>query len=393
MSVKRPTLADVAQRAGTSTAVVSYVMNNGPRPVSDRLRAKVVAAADELNYRPDRNARALRRPRRWRQIGLLVPDMTMPLFGAFAGRVEIEARARDHLTMIGNTGFDPEREREFAAAFIDIGIDGLLVVGAVDAPGTAAICDRARIPVVWVHNSRGMIDSPIVGADHRAAGRLAARHLTAAHSCDNLVFVGGFTEDTVHHGDRETVAQRYAGFAAAAGADHQVVRTDLTAEGAYAAVRGFLRETRRPPGGMVIGTGGQSAAAMRAVTDAGLRIPGDIRIVGFDADTAGVFGQITLTSVRQPIGAITRAALDRLLGDNAESEAAAPAHLEVALDTGESCGCGTGSGPAAVGHGAPVVPERTGPADGDQAAAGSGSRCGEPCSGVAEGVAAAPTST
>lgn len=351
MRVKRPTLADVARHAGTSTAVVSYVMNNGPRPVSDRLRAKVVAAADELNYRPDRNAQALRRPRRWRQIGLLVPDMTMPLFGAFAGRIEVEARARNHLTMIGNTGFDPEREREFAAAFIDIGIDGLLVVGAVDAPGTAAICEQARIRAVWVHNSRGTSDSPIVGADHRAAGRVAARHLVATHACENLVFVGGFTDGDVRHGDRETVAQRYAGFAEVAGAHHEVIRTDLTAEGAYAAVSAFLRDGVRPPGGMVIGTGGQSAAAVRAVTDAGLRIPRDIRVVGFDADTAGSFGQIILTSVRQPIGAITRIALDRLLGDAAEPGQRAEAALpRVELDTGESCGCRTGSVPAPVAH-------------------------------------------
>ncbi|MFI5720473.1 substrate-binding domain-containing protein [Nocardia sp. NPDC051750] len=191
-----------------------------------------------------------------------------------------------------------------------------------------------------------MIDSPIVGADHRAAGRLAAYRPALAHACENLVFVGGFTDDNVHQGDRETLAQRYAGFAAAVGADHEVIRTDLTAEGTYAAVRAFLRDTARPPRGMVIGTGGQSAAAIRAVTDSGLRIPGDIRIAGFDADTAGNFGQITLTSVRQPIGAITRTALARLLGEGADtSEVAESARLEVALDTGESCGCGIGSGP------------------------------------------------
>lgn len=62
VSGKRPTLADVATRAGTSTAVVSYVLNNGPRPVSESLRARVVNALDELNYRPDTRARALRRP-------------------------------------------------------------------------------------------------------------------------------------------------------------------------------------------------------------------------------------------------------------------------------------------------------------------------------------------
>lgn len=340
MSEKRPTLTDVAKRAGTSTAVVSYVMNNGPRPVSDRLRARVLAAADELDYRPDRFARALRRPRRWRQIGLLVPDMTMPLYGAFAGRIEIEARARDHLTMMGNTGFDPERELEFAAAFTDVGIDGLVVVGAVDAAGTGAICARARVPVVWVHNSRGGSEVPVVGGDHVGAGRLAAGHLVGVHRCENMVFVGGFTARDVRHGDRETVAQRFQGFAAALGGHGDVIRTDLTARSAYTAVGTYLRACPAPPQGMVVGTSAQSAATMRAVTDAGLRIPEDVRIVGFDSATPDHFGQITLTSVRQPVDGIIRRALARLLdpsdGDH-EVERSGP--MDVALGIGESCGC------------------------------------------------------
>ncbi|MGW5381355.1 LacI family DNA-binding transcriptional regulator [Nocardia sp. NPDC003963] len=340
MSAERPTLTDVAARAGTSTAVVSYVMNDGPRPVSDRLRARVLAAADELGYRPDRHARALRRPRRWRQIGLLVPDMTMPLYGAFAGRIEIEARARDHLTMMGNTGFDPERELEFAEAFTDVGIDGLIVVGAVDAPETGKICARARIPVVWVHNTRGHIEAPIVGGDHIGAGRLAAGHLVESHGCEKFVFVGGFTAHDVRHGDRETVAQRYRGFAAAVGDRGEAVHTDLTAGGAYAAVGAYLRRSPEPPHGMVIGTSGQAAAAMRAVTDAGLRIPEDVRVVGFDADTTNAFGQITLTSVQQPIDTITRTALARLLDpSNGDTAAGRPVPMAVTLGIGESCGC------------------------------------------------------
>ncbi|WP_207843035.1 LacI family DNA-binding transcriptional regulator [Williamsia soli] len=112
MGVKRPTVADVAQRAGTSTAAVSYVLIDGPRPVSNFLRARVTRAIEELDYRPNRRAQALRRQRRWRQIGLLVPDLTLPLFGEFVGSVERQARTQDHLTMIGNTGYDPERELE-----------------------------------------------------------------------------------------------------------------------------------------------------------------------------------------------------------------------------------------------------------------------------------------
>ena len=79
---------------------------------------------------------------------------------------------------------------------------------------------------------------------------------------------------------------------------------------------------------------------MRAVTDTGLRIPEDVRIVGFDADTANHFGQVTLTSVQQPIDTITRSALARLLDPpDGATEAGRSGPMDVALGVGESCGC------------------------------------------------------
>ncbi|WP_236573664.1 LacI family DNA-binding transcriptional regulator [Nocardia caishijiensis] len=340
MTTRRPTLADVATLAGVSTAAVSYVLNDGPRPVSAALRAKVLAAADELHYRPDRNARALRRPRKWRQLGLLVPDLTLPLYAALAGRLEIEARDHEHLTMIGNTGYDPDRELEFASAFTDVGIDGLIVVGAVNTPEISAVCRRARVPVAWVHNRRGTVDTPtpLVGADHVAAGRLAASHLVEVHGCRDIAFVGGFTATDVEYGDRETVAQRYEGFASVI--DGTVIRTDLTPAGAYRAVGEHLRAVDTAPQALVVGTNGQAAAAMRAVTDAGPRVPGDVRIVGFDGGAANQFGQITLTSVMQPIDVIAARAIGDVL-DPTEPDRATRAPMPVTLHRGESCGCTT----------------------------------------------------
>ncbi|MBB5918194.1 LacI family transcriptional regulator [Nocardia transvalensis] len=340
MTDKRVTLADVARRAGTSTAVVSYVLNDGPRPVSDALRARVVAALNELDYRPDRIARALRRPRRWRQIGLLVPDLRLPLFGALVGHIEVEARRRDHLTLIGNTGYDPEREIEFVGAFADSGIDGLIVVGGVAGVATAGLCAQARIPIVWVHNNRGPVDSPVVGADHVRAGALATDHLVVEHRRADVVFVGGFTPDDAEHGDRETVAQRYEGYATMAGPAARAIRTDLTPAGAYHAVSRHLA-AGMAPGGLVVGTYGQAAAVIRAVTDAGVRVPADIAVVGFDGDVTNTYGQLTLTTVQQPIDAIARRALDRILRARPDPEDLVP--LEVSLSRGETCGCATRS--------------------------------------------------
>ncbi len=342
VTTKRPTLADVATLAGVSTAAVSYVLNDGPRPVSDALRAKVLAAADELRYRPDRNARALRRPRKWRQLGLLVPDLTLPLYAALAGRLEIEARAREHLTMIGNTGYDPDRELEFTTAFTDVGIDGLIVVGAVNTPEISKSCGRARVPVAWVHSRRGPIDTPtpLLSADHVTAGRLATAHLRDVHHCRDIAFVGGFTTHDVEYGDRETVAQRHEGFVSASGLSTQI-HTDLTPDGAYRAVSAHLAAAISPPQGLVVGTNGQAAATIRAVTDAGLRVPADVRVVGFDAGASQNFAQITLTSAQQPIDVIARHAIADVLDPVVSDGNAVRAPLPVTLDLGESCGCRT----------------------------------------------------
>ncbi|WP_237159305.1 LacI family DNA-binding transcriptional regulator [Mycolicibacterium rhodesiae] len=334
MSGKRPTLADVASRAGTSTAVVSYVLNNGPRPVSETLRARVISAIDELNYRPDLRARALRRPRRWRQIGLLVPDLMLPLFGEFVGRIEVEARARDHLTMIGNTGYDPERELEFATAFAEVGIDGLVVIGAANPQQTAKLCVQERIPVVWMHSVRGEVATEIVGIDHVQAGELVARHLRDVHGCSEMVFVGGWTAADVEHGDRETVHQRFIGVATVAGDGVRAVRTDLTPGGAYAAVSHCLRDAADPPHAFVVGTFGQTAATIRAVIDAGYAIPGDIRVVGFDGSDND-YGVFRLTAAQQPVDAIAHRALAELLGDVVPDLGA----LEPTLRVGNTCGC------------------------------------------------------
>jgi LacI family transcriptional regulator len=325
-------LADVASRAGTSTAVVSYVLNNGPRPVSQSLRAKVIDAIEELDYRPDRRARALRRPRRWRQIGLLVPDLTLPLFGEFVGRLEIEARNRDHLTVIGNTGYDPEREIEFATAFVEVGIDGLVVIGAANAPETARLCHQERVPVVWLHNIRGDVAVDIVGVDHAAAAELVTHHLLDRHGCRDITFVGGFTEADVRHGDRETVRQRFAGASAAIGRAMPLIRTDLTPAGAYRAVTAALG--RAVPDAFVVGTYGQAFATIRAVADAGLTVPHDVRVVTFDGGHND-HGVPRLTAAQQPVDEIVR----RALGDLLEGRAAGAGPLTAALRVGDTCGC------------------------------------------------------
>lgn len=186
----------------------------------------------------------------------------------------------------------------------------------------------------------GPVDAPtpLVCADHVAAGRLAAAHLTEVHHCQDIAFVGSFTAEDVEYGDRETVAQRHEGFVSITGSD-TLIRTDLTPEGAYRAISARLISGTAPPQGLVVGTNAQAAATMRAVTDAGLRVPADIRIVGFDAGTTQNFGQITLTSAQQPIETIAQHAIADVLDRATTDDSMERTPMPVTLDRGESCGC------------------------------------------------------
>lgn len=337
--MKRVTIADIARHAGTSTAVVSYVLNPGTRPVSDRLRTRVVEVMDELDYRPDRNARALRRQTRWGHIGLLVPDLTFPLYGIFAGCIVREGRARKQLVITGNTGFDQTVESELVRGFADVGIEGLIVTGIIDGETTAQICRAARIPVVWMHTNRNAAGSRIVTADHVRAGQLAAQHLVE-HGRQSIVFVGGFTEGDTTSGDRDTVYQRYLGYESVMGSGAQHVATDLTLRGAYTRLSAHLAEDIRLDG-IVVGTYGQAAAVLRAVTDAGLTVPGDVSVVAFDGDTRNSYGQIVLSTVQQHVDLMAATALDLALGLRPEPDEPPPP-FNVFLATGDSCGCATG---------------------------------------------------
>ncbi|WP_445167720.1 LacI family DNA-binding transcriptional regulator [Mycolicibacterium sp. Dal123E01] len=332
---KRVTIADIARRAGTSTAVVSYVLNPGSRPVSDVLRARVTQAMDDLDYRPDRHARGLRRQSGWGQIGLLVPDLTFPLYAALAGSITRLGRARRQLVITGTTGFDVATETELVRGFTDVGVDGLLVTGILDGHACARLCRLARLPVVWVHTNRDAVGAKVVTADHVQAGRIAVEHLLD-HGRKAIGFVGGFTEQDTTSGDRDTVYQRYVGYRSVVDTARHIP-TDLTLKGAYRMVRQHLADSD-PPDGLVVGTYGQAAAVLRALADAGLTVPDDVAVVAFDGDNRNTYGQIILTTVQQPLEAMTEVALDLALGLRTES-ADPPALFDVSLERGESCGC------------------------------------------------------
>ena len=140
---KRPTRNDVARLAGVSVATVSYVINNGPRPVSEETRARVLGAVQQLSYRPHAIARSLKTGRT-HTVGLLIPTLLSPGFAYLINEVEDCLAQHDYTLVLASSHENGERERRVLDVMASQSIDGLLFT-----PSTARQRDQCRGRRLW----------------------------------------------------------------------------------------------------------------------------------------------------------------------------------------------------------------------------------------------------
>ncbi|MFC7622429.1 LacI family DNA-binding transcriptional regulator [Microlunatus sp. GCM10028923] len=327
------TRADVARAAGVSPALVSYVLNGGPRPVSAEARERVLAAVAELNYRPNRIARALRE-NRTHSIAMLMPDHRNPHFGELAQAVEDEAFRNDYMLIIGTADNQTERESAYLRAFVDRQVDGLLLISAASHPDVSML-DEVRLPVVLLDRAPQGTGFSSVVIDNRTAAAEAVDHLLS-HDRRNPVCLAGPAEI-------DAVQERVAGWQDAldrAGMTAAApVHTSFSSEGGYRAMRELITAGRAFDA-VFATSDAQAIGAIAACAEAGLRVPDDLAVVAFDGTEAGRYGQPPLTSVDQDVAALARTALETLVGlSRREHTEAVHRVLRPRLRIGRSCGC------------------------------------------------------
>ncbi|GAA3096064.1 hypothetical protein GCM10020254_46610 [Streptomyces goshikiensis] len=189
---------DVARLAGTSTAVVSYVINNGPRPVAPATRERVLAAIKDLGYRPDRVAQAMA-SRRTDLIGMIVPDARQPFFAEMAHAVEQAAAERGKMVLVGNSDYRDEREVHYLRAFLGMRVSGLILVSQGMSERAASEIEAWDARVVLLHERPEAIDDVAVVTDDIGGAQLATRHLLE-HGHAYVACIGG-VENTPSVGD------------------------------------------------------------------------------------------------------------------------------------------------------------------------------------------------
>jgi len=299
---------DVARRAGVSAAVVSYVLNGGPRGVSADKAERVRRAVEELQYRPNSVARALRLQRS-NTLGLIIQDAANPFFAELSRAIEDVAYERGYILLLGNSVNSADRERDYLRVFLERQVEGILFVSA--ATHAAVPTDRKGYPpVVALDRVPNAAAMSAVVVDNRAAARELVAHLIG-HGHRRIALLGGPNELPT---SRERLAGwrdalRTAGFAAS-----PRLRTEsaFTRPGGAAAMRELLGSTK-PPTAVFAASEQQAIGALSELYAAGLRVPTDIAIGAVDGTEAAEFAIPPLTVVRQPVVEIARRAVDLVL--------------------------------------------------------------------------------
>ncbi|MQA01613.1 MAG: substrate-binding domain-containing protein [Streptosporangiales bacterium] len=329
------TRRDVARLAGTSEAVVSYVLNDGPRGVAPATRERVLAAIAELGYRPNAVARSLRMQRTM-TFGLVVPDNSNPFFAELARSIEEVGFEYGYTMLLGNATDDMQRETTYVRALLDRQVDGLMVAPAHGANTWAAELEEASVPRLILDRELPIPNATHILVDNEAGGYLATKHLLE-HGRRRIGCLAGFA------GAHPTV-DRVAGWQRAlteAGVDAAAMPTAHLPFGRLHGYRGgreLLAGCR--PDALFVASDEQAIGVMRAAAELGLKVPDDVAICSFDGIEASGYTVPALTTVRQPVEAIGRHAVEWLVSQvSSPKEEARRLVLDTALVTRGSCGC------------------------------------------------------
>ena len=334
-SSPRPSVthADVARRAGVSTAVVSYVVNNGPRPVAPATAARVHAAIEELGYRPNHNARDLARGTT-DLIGLVVPVSSNPFFAELAQSIEGTAAQHGYSMVLVNSNNSGEQERAKVESLARRRVSGLLVATAVQRH-QLDLGDRHGIPTAIINTDGPIPGFHTIGPDYRQGARTAVEHLLNVHHAHTVALATGGPPPKYETNNRE---QGWSdGLTHNGRPQGPIVEGDFTRQGGHR--MGLELMARDPPDAVFASSDLQAIGILRALHEAGVRVPEDVAIISFDGTNESEYTWPALTVVRQPIDAMARAAVAAVL--NPAQATAEHDTFKTELVIRHSCGCST----------------------------------------------------
>jgi LacI family transcriptional regulator len=296
------TIRDVAARAGVSVATVSRALN-GIGPVRTDTSRRVVAAARALKYVPHAGARSLS-TRSTRTIGVVLPDLYGEFFSEVIRGIDVEARRRGYHVLLSGSHADRNEMHAVVQAVRGL-IDGLIVMSPdLDASSLMAELPRGLPAVLLNAKAKGR---PSITIDNAAGARDLVRHL-ASLGHQRIAFISG----PARNADAE---QRRRGFRVGVAEAHLTpveLNGDFTEASGYEAAQQIIGLAARPTA-VFAANDAMAIGALAAFREAGLRVPEDVALAGFDDIPIARFLSPALTTVKVPIADVGRRGFEMLV--------------------------------------------------------------------------------
>lgn len=324
------TREDVARLAQVSTAVVSYVINDGPRPVAEETRARVRWAIDQLGFRPNARARALSLGASF-TYGVMVPNVQNMFHAAIVQALEDALAARDLSMLLAHARGAGRMEEQTLNDMIGRGVDG--VISLMTYTSEIEWMERnLSVPAVLMDRQSPLKGLVTICPDFEEGGFIATEHLIG-HGARTIVPIFG----PMHAGERNSRLIGYQRAMEAAGLPEQkAIITAWSMRGGFEAAQVLLDQGQLPDAVFcfsdMMAVGFLSALSLR-----GLHAPDDIAVICFDGTDAARYSSPPLSSVTQPVQAMAEAAVAGVL--RPKSTDIDHQVFPVSLTVRQSCGC------------------------------------------------------
>ena len=291
------TMKDIASDLGVSIVTISKVLRNHS-DISDATRKRVLKRVKELNYQPNWVARSLV-TRRTQMVGLVVPDLGSHFFAEMAKGMGRKIQAKGFHLITSSSDEDPERERQEIDWLVSRRVDALAVCSVHNAGSAAEFhhLEEKKVPYILVDRHFPALKVTFVGGNDEAIGRMATKHLIEC-GCKRIAHIRGpeFANARARErGYRKTLSRNKLG-----------VRDDYVASGelsessgsGYRAAQALLKIKPRPDG-IFCFNDSTAVGALKAILEAGLKVPNDVAVIGAGNDRHSDVFLVPLTTIDQ----------------------------------------------------------------------------------------------
>jgi DNA-binding LacI/PurR family transcriptional regulator len=301
-------MRDIAAMAGVSQSTVSRVLNDAPTrvPIAPETRERVLRAARELGYRPNPLARGLRGSATM-LLGAVVRDITDPFFAGAIEALTIEAMSHGYNVVLGHAHGRVDEALALATVLETRHCDAIILLGDMqDQPRLLADLKDSVVPVVALWQGTNPLQVPTVDVDNRVGIRAALDHLTGLGH-ERIAFVSGRPLGDIR--ERTAAFEEYMRDKFGSLEGRPVREAVNTAEGGERAFAELVSLDPAPTA-IVTSTDTLAIGVLHAAWSAGLSVPRDLSVVGFDDISFASHTVPALTTLRMPMAAILRAGVD-----------------------------------------------------------------------------------